>query len=365
MTSKAFCSANASTSTMTARAAGLRDHAGVVADLFLLRRDEQHVHAAARIGTGAGIENLVVEVDVLDVERDVLLRFPVDRLVQLRLGHHRQRDLLDDHRVAGERGADVLRLEGFVVLEDAADRVGDSAGIDDGAVDDRIRRHGLAAERRHTESLSGWLQFDGFDGARSDVEAHDGLGSTKHTLVFGVGLLSSYVRSTLRLAFVGDERALRAGGSSPKSGDRSPETGEGQDRNRNRCAINSASRFAGFPAQSMDAMLMVPHCSSEPRYKTVHDSHFCRAPCCCPAPDRFVIGIFRGRDTKAGLDQSLEKHSSCGTEKLALRDFVVYTSPPASTVCAAVARPTPAFKIRRRPWTASDPDHPLLPGVCW
>ena len=66
------------------RAAGLRDDAGVVADLFLLRGDEQHFHAAARVGAGAGIENLVVEVDVLDVERDVLLGFPVDRLVAAR-----------------------------------------------------------------------------------------------------------------------------------------------------------------------------------------------------------------------------------------------------------------------------------------
>ena len=66
-------------------AARLRDHAGVVADLVFLRGDEQHFHAAARLGAGAGIEDLIVEIHVLDVERDVLLRLPVDRLVQLRL----------------------------------------------------------------------------------------------------------------------------------------------------------------------------------------------------------------------------------------------------------------------------------------
>ena len=56
------------------------DDAGVVADLFLLCRDQQHVHAAARIGAGARVQHLVVEVDVLDVEWDVLLRLPVNRI---------------------------------------------------------------------------------------------------------------------------------------------------------------------------------------------------------------------------------------------------------------------------------------------
>ena len=89
-------------------AAGLRDDAGVVGNLFLLRRDEQDVHRALRVGARAGVENLVVEVDVLDVERDVLLRLPVDRLGELGLGHHRQVDLLDDDGVARQRRRDVL-----------------------------------------------------------------------------------------------------------------------------------------------------------------------------------------------------------------------------------------------------------------
>ena len=61
----------------------LGDDAGVVGDLFLLGGDEEHFHRALRVGAAAGIQNLVVEVDVLDVERDVLLGFPVDRFVEL------------------------------------------------------------------------------------------------------------------------------------------------------------------------------------------------------------------------------------------------------------------------------------------
>ena len=68
-------------------AAGLGDDAGVVGDLFLLRRDQQDVHRPLAAAASPRVEDLVVEVDVLDVERDVLLGLPVDRLGQLGLGH--------------------------------------------------------------------------------------------------------------------------------------------------------------------------------------------------------------------------------------------------------------------------------------
>ena len=154
------------------RLPGLRDHVGVVGDLVLLRRDEQHFHAALRVLPGPGIENLVIEVDVLDVERDVLLGLPVDRLGELGFGHRRQGDLLDDHGIAGQRGDDVLRLE-LLVGKEAADGVGHGAAIDDGAVDDAVGRDRFDPEGRHAEPLPGGFQFDGLDGARPDVEAHE------------------------------------------------------------------------------------------------------------------------------------------------------------------------------------------------
>jgi hypothetical protein len=117
------------------RAARLGDDARVVGDLLLLGRDQQHVHRAA--GGVARIDDLVIEVDVLDVEGDVLLGFPVDGFGELGLGHDRQRDLLDDDGIARERGGDVFRLDAPAV-EEAADRVGDGRAIDDGAVDDAV-----------------------------------------------------------------------------------------------------------------------------------------------------------------------------------------------------------------------------------
>ena len=118
------------------------------------------------------IENLVVEVDVLDVERDVLLRLPVDGLGQLGFGHHGQADFLDDDGVARERGRDFLGLE-RLVLEQAADGVGDGGAVDDGAVDDAVGRHRLDGEGRDLEALARRLQLDRLDGARADVEADD------------------------------------------------------------------------------------------------------------------------------------------------------------------------------------------------
>src|SRR4030095_8584573 len=115
-------------------AARLRDDAGVVGNLLFLGGDQQHVHRALGLLASAGVENLVIEVDVLDVEGDVLFRLPVDRLGQLRLGHNRQVDLLDDDSVAGERGCDLFGLE-RLVLEYPPDRVRDRRAVDDGAGD--------------------------------------------------------------------------------------------------------------------------------------------------------------------------------------------------------------------------------------
>jgi hypothetical protein len=162
----------------------LCDDAGVVANLLALGRDQQHVHAAARIRAGARVEDLVIQVDVLNVERDVLFGLPVDRLVELGLGHDRQRDLFDNHGVPRQRRAHILRLERLAAVEQASDGVGHRRRVDDRTVDDAVGGKRLGAERDDLESLSRRLQFDRLDGARTDVEADNGLGSSKHDFRF-------------------------------------------------------------------------------------------------------------------------------------------------------------------------------------
>ena len=123
--------------------------------------------------------------------------------MELGLGHHRQGDLLDDHGVAGERGADVLALEG-AALEHPADRVGDGAGIDDRAVDNGIGRHGRRGKRGDAVPFAGRLQLHRLDCAGPDVQAYNGFDFTKHsTLCSG--------RQAARVAPPGDQECTSAG----------------------------------------------------------------------------------------------------------------------------------------------------------
>ena len=113
--------------------------------------------------------------DVLDVEWDVLLRFPVDRIGELRIGHHRQGDLLDDDGVAGQGGDDILRFEALCV-ENATDGVGNGDSVDDRAIDDRVGRNRFRGVGRDLETLrSIRFQLNGLHRARSNVETDDGL----------------------------------------------------------------------------------------------------------------------------------------------------------------------------------------------
>ena len=120
----------------------------------------------------AAFDDLVVEGHVLDVERDVLLGLPVDGLGQLLRAHLGQRDLLDDHGVAGNAGGDVGRLD-LLRGEEPLDGVDHRPGVHDRAVDDRLRRQRLhpdVDELVLRSALAAGLELDGLHGRRSDVE---------------------------------------------------------------------------------------------------------------------------------------------------------------------------------------------------
>ena len=103
-TSKALCSAKASTSTTDGLSAGVGEEAHLRLDEFALGGDEQdaHVHAVA-----FGIEDLEVQLDRFHVERHVLLGFPPHQLARLLFLHALDLDLLDDHVAAADGGDDV------------------------------------------------------------------------------------------------------------------------------------------------------------------------------------------------------------------------------------------------------------------
>ena len=60
--------------------------------------------------------NVIVEIDVRDIKRNVLFRMPREGFLQLVLGHLRQDDVLDDHRMTVDAGSYLGRLD-FVFVE--------------------------------------------------------------------------------------------------------------------------------------------------------------------------------------------------------------------------------------------------------
>ena len=145
--------------------AGLREHVRVIQNFVFLHRDEQHVHLRVH-----RLEQLVAEVHVGDVERNVLAGFRRDALVQLFFGHQRQRHALDDHGVAGNRGRYVFGFN-FFGVENLADGVGDLRRVHDGAVYDGVLRQRFRAETDELIARFSGLQLNGFDGARADVQS--------------------------------------------------------------------------------------------------------------------------------------------------------------------------------------------------
>ena len=74
---------------------------------YLLLRIKQNLMTVPA-GIASVPEDLRIDVDVLDVERDVLLGFPLDRFIQLVLRHFGEADFLDDDRVAANTDGDLL-----------------------------------------------------------------------------------------------------------------------------------------------------------------------------------------------------------------------------------------------------------------
>ena len=152
---------------------GLGHDVLVVVDLLLLRGDEEDAH---RLPRSARVEDDVVEVDVVDVERDVLLRLPPYRLGELLFGHRRELDLLDDDRVARNGDGDVRVLDPGR-REKAGDGLDDERGIHDRAIDDRLGREVLEPCLDELElSLFARLELDQLHGGRADVETDEVLG---------------------------------------------------------------------------------------------------------------------------------------------------------------------------------------------
>jgi hypothetical protein len=149
----------------------LETHVSEQRDLVIhqlaLGRDQEHRHLEP---LAIRVQDLEVELDVVHVERDVLLRLPADDFACLGLLHAVHRDLLHDHIAAADGGHHRSGLDAGLGHE-APDGLGHDAGVHDLALDDRVvadRREGHLGQNRAT---GGVRYGDELDQAATDIQA--------------------------------------------------------------------------------------------------------------------------------------------------------------------------------------------------
>ncbi len=129
--------------------AALGDDRRAVVDAVAFGGHEQHVERVLR-RVAVAADDLVVELDFGEVERNVLFGLPGNGLVQFGLAHRRQRQAFDDDRVAREGGDDPRALEAEGV-EQLADHLADGRRFGGCAILDAARRAvGLRRRRQAT-----------------------------------------------------------------------------------------------------------------------------------------------------------------------------------------------------------------------
>ncbi len=153
-------------STTTWRLARLGQHVGVIQNFVLLHRNQQHVHLRIH-----GLQQLIAEIHISDIEGNMLAGFRGNAIVKLFLAHQRQRHALDDDGVAGNGSGHALGLN-FLEIENFGDGVGDLWRIHDGTVHNGILRQRFHAVTDQLVPGLGRFQLNGFDGAGTDVQAN-------------------------------------------------------------------------------------------------------------------------------------------------------------------------------------------------
>ncbi len=159
-----------STSTTIGFRPGRLRHRDAVFDLFLARRGDQHFDVVGRVGNRT--QHLEVQADLVERERDVLVRLAFDLHLEFFLAQVAgQRYALRDDRRGRQRHRDVADLAAGAP-PGALDGFGDDVDLVDVAVHDRAARQRLdrvALEPHH--SLAGLGQLDDLDAGRANVEA--------------------------------------------------------------------------------------------------------------------------------------------------------------------------------------------------
>ena len=122
-----------------------------------------------RFGSAAG--DLIVEVHIRDIKRNVLFGVPTERFTKFVFTHLWQDDVLDDHRVAADSGCN-SRGSNLVFVEDVCNNIGNVIELHDLTVDNRIGLQIFKAQVDQLIRTALLLEFDSLYGAGADVEAN-------------------------------------------------------------------------------------------------------------------------------------------------------------------------------------------------
>ena len=117
------------------------------------------------------IENLKVQLNALDVERNVLLRFPPDDLTSVGFLHPVHLDFLDDH-VVPSHGRD--HILSFIpdLSEHIANGVGNEAGVHHFALYDCVRDQRTHCDPADLGLIPGMIDDNDFYKAAADVQPY-------------------------------------------------------------------------------------------------------------------------------------------------------------------------------------------------
>ena len=127
-----------------------------------------------------GIQDLEVQLHALDVERNVLLRFPTYDLTSVRFLHPVHFDLLDDHVVAADRRDHILPLYPDVA-EKLANGVSDEPGVHHFALYDRVGNQGTHGDPADLGLITGMINDNDFHEAAADVQSNRLLVASEET----------------------------------------------------------------------------------------------------------------------------------------------------------------------------------------
>src|SRR5262249_44636018 len=136
-----------------------------IVDALAFAGSDQDVHRVVRF-----LGDLVIKADFRQVERDVFLGVPVNRLFQLFFAHRRENDVLDNDRVARNAGNYAVGTD-LVIVTDVLDDIRNDVQLHDLAVNYGVAGQIFKSKPHEVQIICISTEFDHLDRARADIQS--------------------------------------------------------------------------------------------------------------------------------------------------------------------------------------------------